>query len=135
MNITGKYLKVWKIEEKSNYTFLNLGDSRKDKGGKHENCTWFNCILLGEASKKTFNEGDVVEITSAQIFMEKYNDKWSPKIKIFHIEHMEGSGNNQENSTPPPSNSGNKSGFGEPPNFGNKQNGFEGEKFEDDIPF
>jgi len=69
MNITGKYLKVWKIEEKSGYTFLNLGDSRKDKNGVYENCTWFGCILLGKASEKTFNEGDLVEVKSAQIFM------------------------------------------------------------------
>ena len=89
MNITGKYLKVWEVEEKSGYKFLNLGDSRKDKQGQYENCTWFNCILLGEAAKHTFNKGDLVEVKSAQIFMEKYNDKWSPKIKIFDIVLME----------------------------------------------
>ena len=96
MNITGKYLKVWKVEEKSGYTFLNLGDSRKDKNGVYENCTWFGCILLGKASEKTFTEGDLVEVKSAQIFMEQWNGKWSPKIKIFHIEMME-AGNQPSN--------------------------------------
>ena len=101
MNITGKYLKIWKIEVKSGYTFLNLGDSRKDKNGVYENCTWFGCILLGKAAEKTFTEGDLVEVKSAQIFMEQWNGKWSPKIKIFHIELMEVEGNGQERQEKP----------------------------------
>ena len=89
MNITGKYLKVWKVKETNGYTRLDLGDSRKDKNNAYENCTWFDCILIGDAAKKTFNEGDLVEIKSGQIFMEKYNDKWYTKVRIFHIDVME----------------------------------------------
>ena len=39
MNITGKFLKVWKVEEKNGFKKLDLGDSKKMKDGYYENWT------------------------------------------------------------------------------------------------
>jgi len=83
MNISGKYLKVWKAEHKGTYTRVDLGDSRKNKEGTYDKFTWFGCMLVGEANKLNVEEGDTLEITSGQIYMEKYNDKWSPRITVF----------------------------------------------------
>ena len=88
MNITGKFLKVWKVQEKNGYKFLDLGDSRKNKDGEYENCTWFGCMCLSDANNVSISEGDKVEITSGVVFLEKYNDKWSPKVKIFGLNVM-----------------------------------------------
>ena len=87
MNITGKFLKVWKVEENNGYVKLNLGDSVKNKDGTYDNWTWFGCALFGEAAKKTFYENDLVEVTSGIIYQEKYNEKWYTRIKIFIQKH------------------------------------------------
>ena len=86
MNITGKYLKVWKKEEQNGFTKLNLGDSAKKKDGTYENWTWFGCTLLGNAKNADVNEGDTVEVKSGIMSKRKYNDKWYDDIKIFEIE-------------------------------------------------
>ena len=88
MNVTGKYLKVWKKEEKNGFTKLNLGDSKKQKDGSYENWTWFGCTLLGNAKSVDIIEGDVVEVKSGIISQRKYNDKWYNDIVIFDIEVM-----------------------------------------------
>ena len=121
MDIKGKFMKVWEVKESNGYTKLDLGDGRKNKDGETEYCTWFDCLLLGEAGKKDIKKGDVIEITSGQIFQRKYNEKWYIDIKIWHLTVSE---QNQESAPakedefipPPPYNPG-------------------GEKFEDDIPF
>jgi len=137
MNVTGKYLKVWKVEERNGYIHLDLGDTRKDKNGEYENCTWFGCTLLGDAAKKNIKEGDKVEVKSGQIFQEKYNEKWYTKIKIFHIDVMESDQSNSFGGTPDPKKS--TSGFGgfTPADKKPDPNSFEGSQipFEDDIPF
>lgn len=96
MDIKGKFLKVWKVEENNGYVKLNLGDSVKNKDGTYDNWTWFDCALFGEAAKKAFFKGDLVEVTSGIIYQEKYNEKWYTRIKIFHIHHIDQSGNRLE---------------------------------------
>lgn len=128
MNITGKYLKVWKVKEQNGYTKLDLGDSQKRKDGTYDNCTWFDCTLFSDAAKKTVHEGDTIEITSGLIFQEKYNDKWYIRVKIFHMnvtpaeQRPEYEPPKYQGYTPPPSNPTPEL-FKEP------------EPFEDDIPF
>jgi hypothetical protein len=107
MNITGKYMKVWEVKESNGYTKLDLGDGRKDKNGETEYCTWFDCLLLGNASKKSISKGDVIEITSGQIFQRKYNDKWYIDIKIWHLtvsgqESKQEPAKDENGFTPPP---------------------------------
>ncbi len=115
MNCSGKYLKVWEVEDKGNVKLVNLGDSRKNKQGEFENCTWFRCLFVGDASRKQIAVDDKIEILSGQVFMEKYNEKWSPKVTVFDFNVMQqGSANSQnvaQNSAP------------------------QKERFEDDIPF
>lgn len=125
MNITSKFMKVWEVKESNGYTKLDLGDSRKDKDGEYEHCTWFNCLLLGEAAKKEINKGDTLDITSGQIFMRKYNDNWYTEIKIWHLTVTKSEENKPSEDSKPA-----KALFGAPPpKFG-------GDKFDDsDVPF
>ena len=48
MNISGKYLKAWKVEKKDNYTKVDLGDSRKNKEGTYDKFTWFGAMFVGD---------------------------------------------------------------------------------------
>lgn len=86
MNITGKYLKAWKIEDKGNFKIIDLGDSYKNQDGSYNNFTWFRCLFVSSAAQLQINEKDTIEIKSGKITMEKYNDKWSPKIVVFDSE-------------------------------------------------
>ena len=101
MNITGKFLKVWKLKTDKIKT-VDLGDSQKNKDGDYVNCTWFGCCLFGKAASIEVKENDTIEVLSGLIFMEKYNDKWYPKVKIFDFAVTK-SGN--DNNVPEPDNS------------------------------
>jgi hypothetical protein len=85
MNISGKYLKVWKVKQQNGYTKLDLGDSKKNKDGDYDNWTWFDCLLVGNAKNANVNENDTIEITNGIISQEKYKDKWYTKIVIFDL--------------------------------------------------
>ena len=88
MNISGKYLKVWKKTEQNGFTKLDLGDSRKNKDGTYQNWTWFGCTLFGNAKSVDIIEGDKVEVKSGIISQREYNGKWYNDIVIFEIEVM-----------------------------------------------
>jgi hypothetical protein len=83
---TGKFLKVWKVEEQNGFRKLNLGDSIKNKEGNYDSFTWFGVALFGKAKDVEINEGDVVEVKSGIIYQEKYQDKWYTRLKVFDIE-------------------------------------------------
>jgi hypothetical protein len=83
MNISGKYLKAWKVEKKDNYTKVDLGDSRKNKEGTYDKFTWFGAMFVGDAHKLDIQEGDTVEVTSGQVYQEKYQDKWYTRLIVF----------------------------------------------------
>lgn len=94
MNISGKYLKVWKVEVKDKVVVANLGDSKKNKDGTYENWTWFNVAFVGQAKElaSTLNEGDLIEIINGQITQAK--DKTDPKkyynnIVVFEFDLMQ----------------------------------------------
>ena len=86
MNITGKYLKAWKIEKKERFQLVDLGDSEKQQDGTYKNFTWYRCLFVSSAAQLQINEKDTIEVKSGIITMEKYNDKWSPKIVVFEAE-------------------------------------------------
>ena len=90
MNITGKFLKVWKVEEKNGFKKLDLGDSKKMKDGSYENWTWFGVTPVGNAKNVEVKEGDTIEIISGQISQRKYNDKWYNDLIIFEFEVTSG---------------------------------------------
>ncbi len=95
-NFTGKYFKVRKVEDKGTVKIVDLGDGRKNQQGEKEYCTWFKSLFCGDAAKKPIAEGDTIEVTSGQIFQEKYNEKWSAKVKVFHFDVMESGGGSSQ---------------------------------------
>ena len=98
MNISGKYLKAWKIDRKENFQLVDLGDSTKNKDGSYANFTWYRCLFVSSASQLPINEKDTIEVKSGIITMEKYNDKWSPKIVVFEAEIIASTGSQQDYS-------------------------------------
>jgi hypothetical protein len=120
MNISGKYLKVWKVKEQNGFTKLDIGDSKKQKDGTYKSWTWFDCTLLGNAKNVQVNEKDTIEITSGIITQREYNGKWYNDIVIFEFNVTASTGGLQGYS-------GNDySPKTDPKHAGN---------FEDDIPF
>lgn len=90
MNISGKYLKVWKVDEQPNYKKVDLGEGEKKYNGEgYDNWCWYSCFLAGNARNVAIKEGDKVEVKSGKIKMQKYQDKWSPSVTIFDIEVMQ----------------------------------------------
>ena len=67
MNITGKYLKAWKIEDKGNFKIVDLGDSDKKQDGSYDNFTWYRCLFVSKAAQFQINEKDTIEIKSGKI--------------------------------------------------------------------
>lgn len=90
MNITAKYLKVWKKESNDYGVTLNLGESKKKYNADgYDNWTWFKCKIKGNAAHVEVNEGDTVEIKSGLIQQFKTDDgKWLNSIVIFELEVM-----------------------------------------------
>ena len=86
---SGKYMKVWKVKKQNGYTKLDLGDSKKNKDGKYDSWTWFDCLLVGNAKNANVKEGDKIEVLSGQISQEKYQDKWYTRIVIFDLMVMD----------------------------------------------
>ncbi len=86
MNITGKYLKAWKIENKGSFKLVDLGDSDKNQDGSYNNFTWFRCLFVSKAAQLQINEKDTIEIKNGKMTMEKYQDKWYPKVVVFDAE-------------------------------------------------
>jgi len=82
-NFSGKRFKVWKAEQHEKFTKVDLGDSRKKQDGTYENFTWFGVMLVGDAHKLGVKKDDVIEVTSAQIYQEKYQDKWYTRLIVF----------------------------------------------------
>lgn len=83
MNISGKFLKVWEVEDKGSLKLVNLGDSRKNRDGSYDKWTWFKCAFVGKAKDLPIKKGDTIEIVSGIIYQEKYNDKWQTRVTIF----------------------------------------------------
>ncbi len=135
MNISGKYLKVWKKETNDYGTTVDLGESKKKYNAEgYDNWTWFKCKLKGNAANVNVNEGDKVEIKSGLMKQFKTNEgKWLNDIVIFEIEVMEQgqqqSVGNYQNNNQKPNNNSYQSNQG-----GNQGSGGNG-NFEDDIPF
>lgn len=116
MNISGKYLKAWKVDDKGSYKLVDLGDSEKNKDGTYKNFTWYRCLFVSNAAALHINEKDTIEVLSGKITMEKYNDKWNPKVVVFDVAVIASTGSQPEYS----------------PKTDPKYNGG---GFEDDIPF
>lgn len=92
MNITGKYLKVWEVEDKGNYVKVNLGEGRKGKDGNYENWTWHGTAFVGDAAEpaKGLQKGDKIEVKAGSISMRKAQDgRYFPNVVVFAFEVME----------------------------------------------
>jgi len=100
MNITGKYLKVWKIKENNGYRKLDLGDSKKQQDGTYKNWTWFDCLLVGDAKNLQVHENDTIEIESGVISQREYNGKWYNDIVIFKATAQNQQTNSQQDYSP-----------------------------------
>jgi len=121
MNITAKYMKVWKKESNDYGVTLNLGESKKKYNADgYDNWTWFKCKIKGNASRVDVNEGDTIEIKSGIIQQFKTNEgKYLNDVVIFEMEVMQQGQPKQQSYTPDKSD----------------MRALKGNNFEDNIPF
>ena len=69
MQITGKYLQVFKVEPKEKYVDMTLTEGEKQQDGTWVNHFWNNVRFVGKSKDEasTLNKGDKIEITSGKI--------------------------------------------------------------------
>lgn len=68
LNVTGKFVSVFKVEDKGKYSASNLTTSKKKKDNTYENMYW-RARYVGEAYPKSLSlkNKDKIEITQAVI--------------------------------------------------------------------
>lgn len=68
LNVSGKFLKVWKVKVNEKSVMVNLGSSNKQQDGSYVNSSW-NAMFVGKAlaGAKSLVVGDVINTTSAII--------------------------------------------------------------------
>ena len=101
-NFSGRYFKVWKIENQNGMKKVNLGDSEKQKDGSYRNWTWFGCLLAGNAKNIPVNENDTIEVKSGIISQKEYNGKWYTNIVIFDFVVTKSAQSQQQNTPQSP---------------------------------
>jgi hypothetical protein len=68
LNITGKYITVWNVEDKGNYIQANLSTGKKNKEGTYTNMSW-RTRFVGNAKEKAkwLKDKDKIEIINGII--------------------------------------------------------------------
>ena len=83
-----KFGKVWKVKKENGYTKIDISDSKKNPKSEtgYDNCTWFNCILLGNAKDFEVVESQKYNV-EGQIFQTKSekDGKYYTNVAIFGI--------------------------------------------------
>ena len=83
-----KFGKVWKVKKENGYTKIDISDSKKNDKSEtgFDNCTWFNCILLGTAKDFEVVEGQKYNV-EGQVFQNKSekDGKYYTNVVIFGI--------------------------------------------------
>lgn len=100
LRVSGRFCKVWDIEINDNgYAKVNLGTSRKDKGGDYINTNWWGVAFVGEAKEfgATLTKGDVIEVVSGQL-ENVYNKE--KKVSYFNMVVFEAKMENNNKSEP-----------------------------------
>ena len=123
------YAKIWKIEYGEKFVKAQISTSRKDKKtNEYINSPW-HATFVGNCvdSAKQLNEGDKIQISSAQIENAKGKDgKYYVNMIIFGFSADDG-GNNQQ-SSPRPVNSKRTQNLDVPPAYDDSD-------MEDSLPF
>jgi hypothetical protein len=135
MNISAKYMKVWKKETNDYGVTLNLGESKKKYNADgYDNWTWFKCKVKGNASHVEVNEGDTIEIKSGLIQQFKSNEgKYFNDVVIFEMEVMT---KGQQQSVGSYETHQQKPNVNDKPSYENYPTGNSAvQNFEDSIPF
>lgn len=80
LNVSGKNITVYDVQEKEKFVSANLGSYKRDKDGNYTNMYW-KARFVGEAKEKAtlLNERDKINITNGIIensFDKEKNTKW-----------------------------------------------------------
>ena len=104
---TGKFAKVWKVENKGKYSVAEMSTSKKNKETDKYETDWSNKFvrLVGTANDqaKLFKDGESVKIGNCEVTNKYDKDKkiTYTNYVIFNFEGIEtkGSNNKSQNST------------------------------------
>lgn len=91
LNVTGKYVSVFEVEEKEKYCTANLSTSKKNTNNTYTNMYW-KARFVGKASDKAkkLKDKDKIEITNGIIEnnYDKGKDKLWVTVTIFEFKKM-----------------------------------------------
>lgn len=89
LNITGRYVSVFEVEDQGKFAKCNLTSSKKNKDESYTNCYW-KARLVGEAFKKSKELKDKDKINIKKGIVENQYDKENKKswvtVTIFDYE-------------------------------------------------
>lgn len=92
LNITAKYVSIFKPEEKGKYVQANLSTSKKLQNGEYKNMYWI-AHFVGDSFEKAkkLKDKDKIEITNGIIenTFDKEKDKLYVNVTIFDFKMQE----------------------------------------------
>lgn len=99
LRISGRFCKIWKVEDGEYGRKVTIGTSRKDKQDVYHNSNWWNCRFVGGAKDfgEGLNEGDLIKIISGQL-ENVYNKE--KKVAYFNLVVFEAEYENNNNPEP-----------------------------------
>lgn len=91
LNVTGKYVSVYEVEDKGKYCLANLSTSKKNTDGAYTNMYW-KARFVGNAfdKAKILKNNDRIEITNGVIEnnYDKDNEKLWVTVIVFEFYKM-----------------------------------------------
>lgn len=91
LNVTGKYISVFEVEEREKYCIANLSTSKKNTDNTYTNMYW-RARFVGKAfdKAKKLKDKDKIEITNGIIEnnYDKEKDKLWVTVTIFEFKKM-----------------------------------------------
>lgn len=91
-NITGKYVSVFKPEDKGNYVQANLSTSKKNEDNSYKNMYWF-AKFVGKSKEAALKlkDADKIEVLNGVIenSYDKVKDKVYVNVTVFDFKMQE----------------------------------------------
>ena len=91
LNITGKYVTVWNVEDKGNYIQANLSTGKKNKDGTYTNMSWRTRFVGNAKGKaKALQDKDKIEIVNGLVenTYDKEKKTTYVNVTVFEFEVM-----------------------------------------------
>ena len=94
-NITGRWIKIWKVEVKEKMVVCDVSTSDKQHDGTYKNSNYYGVKFVGKCfdDAKSLNKGDSIEIINGKIGKREWEKKYFDDVVVFAFKLEEGKSN------------------------------------------